>query len=283
VIRVEIESGDSIFKIADKLCTAGVISSPLCFVVLAFIRGCHTKVQAGEYSFPVSTSLWSVLTLLASGAVVLHRIVIPEGVTIRSVLEITNAHPCLCGPSVGALPEGTILPGTYFFSGKTRRERIIGRMQNGLNGLLSRLDVAKAPLGLSIGEIITLASIVEKETDRSTERSLIASVFLNRLRINMRLQADPTVIYAIESKFGKLNRPLCKQDLKFDSPYNTYRHAGLPPTPICCPGKEAIKSIFYAKPSKFLYFVATPKGGHEFSETLQEHNRSVVIGRRKKH
>jgi UPF0755 protein len=163
------------------------------------------------------------------------------------------------------------LPGTYYFSQGELRQNLVNRLNA---SMIQTLKTVNSKF-LNSDEILILASIVEKETKLPQEKQTVAGVYLARLKLKMRLQADPTVIYAISGTVGTMSRALTRQDLKFASPYNTYMHCGLPPTAICCPGKDTLVAVANAKPEEYLYFVADHTGGHAFSETLEGHNANV--------
>jgi UPF0755 protein len=277
-----IDRGLGVLDIARLLYEKGLIASRFFFVLLAFCRGKCWSLKAGEYWISRKSTLGRIVDMLADGEVVLHRIQIPEGVTARVVANIVNAHHHLVGEPVLSIAEGGILPGTIFFSGqKTTRSWITAMLGKKREELLDQCydAISTENRQMSREEIIILASIVEKETSLAKERPLIARVFLNRLDLGMPLQADPTIIYAIELETGRpLGRPLCKADLAYNSEYNTYRHKGLPPKPICCPGEASIKAVFEALKagkSKLLYFVAAQDGkGHIFSSSNEQHNKN---------
>jgi UPF0755 protein len=281
---VKIKKGMSIFDIVNKLYKKKVIENKFFFFVLAFFKDVRKKLKSGKYQMPMNVPLVKILNILVEGKSITHKISIPEGITSKKVLQITNSHPCLSGEEIKELEEGGILPGTYFFSDKELKENIIKRMKASLKVFLDKLfkKYVSPPQNLSCEKVVILASIIEKETSIPEEKSIISGVFFNRMKIGMRLQADPTVIYGIKLKQGKLGRALTRKDLKFKSPYNTYINKGLPPTPICCPGEESIKAVFNAAPSNFLYFVAYKKGRHVFSRNLREHNIKTIKVHRKK-
>jgi UPF0755 protein len=255
----------------------GAIANRFAFIIMAFLRNVRKKLKAGKYQIRRQSPQREILDILIAGGVIIHKLSIPEGLTIAVVQEILNRHPCLQGQKIQDLQEGSILPGTYFFGdGKTRGE-MLAMMSAKLGSLLDSLMARHTlPVPLTKSEIVVLASIVEKETAREEERPLVACVFFNRLKIGMRLQADPTVIYGMTLGKCKMARPLTRKDWQFDSPFNTYLHKGLPPAPICCPGESSIRAVFCAAQSGALYFVASPAGGwHNFSGDLAAHNRNV--------
>ncbi|MDR1208425.1 MAG: endolytic transglycosylase MltG [Holosporales bacterium] len=269
MILVTIPQKSSIFKIAQELHKKGIVKSKFGFIFFAFRTGVYSKLKAGQYVFSKGMDVSNVVHALVNGLVVIHKVTIPEGVTVLRIKEILQENPCLSG-AISSLPvEGYASPGTYYFTEGTSRQKIFRQLNERMKKFLGTLSSR----WLSPNESLILASIVEKETKLSSEKQKIAGVFLYRLQHNMKLQADPTVAYAVFG--GAAPRPLTRQDCKFESPYNTYVSKGLPPTPICCPGEETLKAIAAAAPDSDVYFVANSTGGHTFSKTLDEHNRAV--------
>ena len=223
-----------------------------------------------------------VLKLLNQGGNVVRRVVVPEGLTSWQVVELLNARDDLTGAVATLPPEGSLAPAGFDFQRGDDRTGLIERMQAEQKAILDAAWASRAPdLPLaSEEELLTLASIVEKETAVPEERRRVASVFVNRLKRGMRLQTDPTVIYGITEGKGALGRGLRATELAQATPYNTYVRAGLPPTPIANPGKAAIEAAANPEPDDFLYFVADGTGGHAFARTLEEHNRNVANWRR---
>ncbi|MDR1025947.1 MAG: endolytic transglycosylase MltG [Lactobacillus sp.] len=263
--------------VANKLTEAGVVSSPLFFRILARIKGVDTQLKAGEYEFPARISMIDALNKMASGDVVYHRITLPEGKTSRQFLDLIDAHPLLSGEIGVYADEGEMLPETYSFTRDTPKDEVVRQAKEAMDKIAKRAwENREDGLPLkNIKQMIVLASIIEKETSVPSERGLVASVFVNRLIKGMRLQTDPTVIYAITNGEAELGRALTRKDLKFDSPYNTYLYYGLPPGPICNPSRESIMKAVNPDFSDYLYFVADGTGGHAFSRSLNEHNRRV--------
>ena len=221
--------------------------------------------------------------ILASGKVYLRKITFAEGLTSREIADILYQNEILEG-DFELPPEGSFLPETYTFSRGDTRQSIINQGVAAMNKVLEQAWQEKdADLPLkNKEEMLILASIVEKETGVAAERPQVASVFVNRLKKGMLLQTDPTVIYALTLGKSDLGRDLRSKDLSVDSPYNTYKYAGLPPTPICSPGKAAIMAVAHPDKTPYLYFVASGTGGHNFARTLQEHNVNVRKWRAKK-
>ncbi len=283
---VTIRSGEGRIQIAEKLQDAGVVSSRQLFVINHFTRNfvrwfngqSWRDLKAGEYEFKPGASMRTVLETVAKGKTVLYRITIPEGWTSQQIVKRVMAMPDLVGDISQVPAEGTLLPDTYRFSKGSERNDVIKRMQTALEKTLAQLWEKRAPdLPLATKEeALILASIVEKETGIGAERKRVASVFLNRLRKGMRLQSDPTIIYGIVGGKGSLGRPIYRSDIKKETPYNTYHIKGLPPTPICNPGRAAIEAVLQPDSSDDLFFVADGTGGHKFSKTLKEHNAAVA-------
>ncbi len=275
-VSVLIPPGSGGEKIAILLAEAGAITHPDAFRLLSIMEGKHQRFQAGEYLFTVGITPLGVMEKLASGDIVHHLVTIPEGKTSAEIFRILAADKILTG-EVKVLPaEGSLLPETYDFLRGTTRTELLARMAKAQKQVLDNLWPQRQS-GLPFAtplEAITLASIVEKETGIPAERSRIAGVYVNRLKIGMPLQADPTVAYG---RYGGqyADKPLTLTDLKTDSPYNTYMHTGLPPGPICHPGKAAIEAVLNPMQTKELYFVATGDGGHRFAETNDQHSVNV--------
>lgn len=267
----------SLKKIADFLHKQGIIASPSIFVLGVRASGNTHKIKSGEYSIPRRASAKMVMDILVSGQTYIRRVVIPEGLTSAQIVEILNNAKGLVGIISQTPKNGTLLPETYHYSYGDTKEGIIVRMQNAMKRVIDAEWEKRAdnlPLK-SKQEAIILASIVEKETSKDAERAMVAGVFINRLNKKMRLQSDPTVIYAVTDGRLDLNRSLKKKDLKIQHPYNTYVIPALPAGPIGNPGKEAIKAVLNPAQTEALYFVATGRGGHAFAKTLKEHNKNI--------
>lgn len=268
--------------IAELLQQDGVIRNKVVFEVAAKFSGHGGALQSGEYEFPAQTSMFGAMDLLANGKTVKHRLTIPEGLTSDEVVALVTAAPALAGDAGPPPPEGSVLPETYIYSYGEQRRELIGRMQKAMTQALAQAwNDRRDDLYLTDPkQALILASIVEKESAKEDEREHMAGVFVNRLRLGMPLQSDPTVIYAIEGdKSHKLDRPLTHADLSVDSPYNTYATKGLPPGAIDNPGKSSLRAATRPQRTDDLYFVADGKGGHVFAQTLAEHERNVAAYR----
>lgn len=284
-ISVIIPKGTGLNKTAALLAEKGIVDDARWFVLYARLNGLANKLKAGEYAFSGSISLEVIAQKLVDGDVVVRSLTIPEGKALAEILKIVNENPYLSGDVTLSLQEGDILPETYHFTRGETRNSILKKARQAMKKVLASA-YAERDAGLPLKskqELLVLASIIEKETGLASERAKVASVFINRLRLGMRLQTDPTVIYAVTNGQMNLGRPLYRKDLQYDSPYNTYVYAGLPPMPICSPGRAAIMAAVHPEKTKYLYFVADGvTGGHRFAKSLSEHNANVVLYRKAK-
>ncbi len=272
------ERGAGFQAIGRQLAAAGIIRHPALFASLAWLTRDKGALLSGEYQFPAAISPHGVLDLLRSGHTIIHKLVVPEGRTSAEALALVEHAEALTGVVETPPGEGEILPATYSYSWGDQRQALIDRMRRGMRAALAELWANRAPnLPLTSPEqAVILASIIEKETGVPAERAEIAGVFYNRLRLGMRLQSDPTVIYGLTLGKFALDRPLVHEDLRIDSPYNTYVIKGLPPGPIGNPGRAALKAALQPASTDALYFVADGSGGHAFAATLEEHNKNVA-------
>ncbi|MFN7113873.1 MAG: endolytic transglycosylase MltG [Alphaproteobacteria bacterium] len=277
-----VEPGSPVAKIARDLETQGFVKSALVFEIGArYIQLRYPDrggLKAGEYQMPVTAAPRDILRILQMGKTFQRRITIPEGLMAVEIIALINAADAMTGEITDIPPEGSLLPETYHYTRGTKRSDMVSRMQRSMTAALAELWEKRAE-GLPLAtpqEAIIFASIVEKETAIAAERPRVAGVFVNRLRLGMKLQTDPTVIYAITEGKTRLGRPLLRRDLEeVDSPYNTYKYAGLPPGPIANPGYQSIAAALNPETHDYIFFVADGTGGHAFGKTLQEHNRNV--------
>ena len=272
-----IPKGTGLNMIAQKLEKDQIIDNKWIFIAAATLQGKESSLKAGEYEIKAKSSTEDVLALLSEGKILLRQYTIPEGFTTAQVIKLLNARENLTGRITKIPVEGTLMPETYRYQFQDSRQAQLQHMQTAMKATLTQLwDARQTNLPLkNMTEALILASIVEKETGISGERRKVAGVFINRLKIGMPLQSDPTVIYAMTKGKEPLGRPLYRSDLKIDSPYNSYRYKGLPPTPICNPGRLAIEAVLNPENHNYYYFVADGTGGHAFATSLDGHNRNV--------
>lgn len=283
-----VEKGSGVKKIAADLQAQGIIKNDLLFLGAVRLKNVQTDMKAGEYQFDPGATMTTIINKIAMGAVVPRSVTIPEGLTSFQIVRRLDQADELEADATNIPEEGILLPETYTYSRDEKVSDILKQMNAAMVATITKLWPQRAPdLPFSTTkEAVTLASIVEKETGIESERNRIAGVFVNRLRQGIPLQTDPTVIYAItkgrpqEGGMGPLGRRLTLKDLEFDSPYNTYMYAGLPPGPIANPGRAAIAAALNPEKHDYLYFVADGKGGHVFAKTLEEHNTNVVKWRK---
>lgn len=273
-----IARGSSVQEIAAQFTNANLAAHPLLFRAAArLLAGNH--LQAGEYEFTPEQSLADMLAMLHDGRSVIRRQIIIEGLTSQTIVDELNANPALTGTVETIPPEGSLLPETYHYSYGDKRSDLITRMTKAATDLM-QAEWDKRDPGLPITtpqQAIIMASLIEKETGKKPEeRARVAGVFYNRMRVGMRMQSDPTVIYAMAGGKGEIGRDLTRDDLGFASPYNTYFSDGLPPGPICNPGRAAILAALHPEAHDYLYFVADGTGGHAFAKDLAEHNRNAA-------
>ncbi len=263
--------------IARALKAAGVIRNATLFELEVRLKGEAAELKAGEYAIPSKASMAKIAAILIAGKVVEHKLTIPEGFTSQMAFNVVKANKVLLGMAGRVPPEGSLLPDTYLFTRGTTRAQLFARMHAAQLRFLARAWARRSPgLPLKTAEqAVILASIVEKETALPLERRNVAAVFENRLRLGMKLQSDPTIIYGI-TKGYPLGHPILESELSAATPYNTYVIDGLPPTPICNPGRASILAVLHPLKSKDLYFVADGKGGHVFAATIAQQDKNVA-------
>jgi UPF0755 protein len=265
-------------SIADQLERAGVIDSAMWFNILTLLDGTRAALKRGEYAFTAGVSMNEIENELIAHRVVRYKLTIPEGLTSEQVVDRLREDPVLIGEIREPPREGSLMPDTDYFERGDTRLSILSRMAKVQARTVEEIWKGRAPdLPIkSPGEMVTLASIVEKETGKPEERPHVAGVFVNRLEKHMRLESDPTIVYGLAMGRGTLGHSITKADLNQSTPYNTYIIGGLPPGPICNPGKAALEAVANPSRSKDLYFVADGSGGHVFSETLDQHQKNVA-------
>jgi UPF0755 protein len=289
-----IREGLTLRQIAYELESQGLIRSKNLFLIWARLKGYGKNIKAGEYRLSTGMNPLMILNRITEGRIITHPVTIPEGFRISQIGDLLDREGVVDKQAFYALAsdpetakkyqipapnlEGYLYPDTYYFGKNTSAADVIQVMVTRFWEVIGPLRGRIESSGLTLSEVVTLASIVEKETGRAEERPVIASVFLNRLNRNMRLETDPTVIYGLENFDGNLK----KKHLKEKSPYNTYVIRGLPPGPIANSGLEAIRAVLYPAETEFLYFVSKNDGTHHFSKTLTEHNRAVQKYQKKK-
>ena len=269
---------DDAAGIADQLERAGVIDSAMWFNLLTVLDGNRGALKRGEYAFKAGMSMNDIENELIAHRVIRYKITIPEGLTSEQVVDRLHEDTVLTGDIREPPREGSLMPDTYYFERGDTRVSILSRMAKIQAKTVEDVWKARSPdLPIkSPWEMVTLASIVEKETGKTEERPRVAGVFINRLDKHMRLDSDPTIVYGLALGKGTLGRSITRADLNQSTPYNTYIIDGLPPGPICNPGKAALEAVAKPARSKDLYFVADGTGGHAFAETLDQHQKNVA-------
>ena len=276
---VVIATGSSAATVAELLQRHGIISQGWVFRAGVRISGQGHNLKAGEYLIPAHASMRDIMNLMVEGQSVNLAVTLPEGLTSRQIVDRLSAEPSLVDEITDIPPEGSLLPETYKFTPGDTRQNIVNRMRRDRDRVLTEVWSRRVD-GLPIStpeELVILASIVEKETAISDERSRVAAVFINRLNRKMRLQSDPTVIYGIFGGKGKPSeRPITRADLDQLNAYNTYQIDGLPPGPIANPGRASLEAVANPSRTADLYFVADGTGGHAFAENYEDHRRNVA-------
>jgi UPF0755 protein len=297
-VRLIVPPGATAESIGRDLQVNGLTRHALVFRALVRSRGVGGRIKAGDYTLEGPLSLQDILDKLVLGQVDRRGLTVPEGRSAAEIAVLVEGHgldpAAFLAASRDPTPvrdldpqatdlEGYLFPDTYDVpraEGPEPEKALVRRMTQRFRDVVGP-ELTRRATTLSVRELVTLASIVELETGRADERPQIAAVFLNRLRLGMPLQTDPTIIYALKTA-GRWDGNIRKQDLELESPYNTYRNPGLPPGPIACPGRDAILAVLAPAPSRALYFVSRNDGSHQFSDTLEEHNRAVARYQKKK-
>ena len=273
-----IESGMTLREVVDKLHSEKIIKNPTTFLYIGqMLKGVDPKVRYGEYFFQKNSSYYEILHKMIRGNVSYRMVRVVEGLSANSAIKIIDGSIGLIGQMPERIPEGSLMPETYFYSYNDTKQSIVKRMQDAMKKSVDELweNRDKSIPIVSKEQAIILASIVEKETGIDNERGKVASVFINRLHKGMKLQSDPTIIYSFTFGDKKLERPIKVSDIQNNSSFNTYHIYGLPPTPICNPGLASLKAVMNPLKTDYLYFVASGHGDHIFSQTIQEHNANV--------
>lgn len=284
-VLFSISRGQTVSTVADALARNNMVDSAALFKLAVRAQG--GRIQSGDYEIPAGTSAWRIARMFAHGEIATTTIVIPEGLTVKQIKNLlletaalTGAVECDAGNDapVCNLHDGDIFPDTYRVAKGTSRLALLDLARKKMDAIHTAWDkagrIAPTPLK-DWNDVITLASIVQKETPRESEMPIVASVYLNRLNKKMRLQADPTVVYALTDGLGDMQgRALLRGHLKIDSPYNTYMHYGLPPAPIANVGQAAIRAVLAPADTNYLFFVADGQGGHRFANSYEEHMRN---------
>ncbi len=294
-VVIEVKKGSGFTLVVNKLEREGVIDDSRGIRLAALLKGAHKRIKAGEYELSASMTPLEILDTLVAGRIRQHRVTFPEGYNIREIADTLRADGVLYTEErydefienvfnreyarsfglEGDTLEGYLFPDTYHFTKKMDVDEIIGRMVARFKEVYTPEMIAAAEAaGLSIGQAVTLASIIQKEAGEVEEMPLISAVFHNRLKKGYRLQSDPTVIYGVELE-GSFDGNLKRSHLRDATPYNTYTNYGLPPGPIASPGKRALRAAVYPAAEPYLYFVSRNDGTHKFSRTLVEHNKAV--------
>ncbi len=274
---VYIKQGQTVNEIVKTLKNENLIKSQFLFNVLLKLTGNDKKIQYGEYSFQGEISKLDIVEKLINGNYYYRKITIPECSSIKEILDIVNNNIFLIG-NISKIPsEGTIFPDTYFFQRNDDKNVIISRMQKKMDKAVASIWRNDNELLQSQGDLINLASLIEAEAKNNFEKYIISSVFYNRIKIGMKLQSDPTILYYKNLKSKIKTRKIFKKDLLSDNPWNTYTRKGLPLTAICSPGIKALDAAMNPRKTSFLYFVADGIGGHRFSDNYKEHVANIKL------
>lgn len=283
----QVPSGSGLSSIATRLEKDGLIKSAFLFKLVTKLRGNERNFKAGEFSVTSPASMRQIYDTLSEGKAILYPFTAPEGLTSAQIFRSMTKLDTLVDDSPELPAEGTLLPETYMTPRGMKKSALLKQMQKDQSDILDRLWLARDP-DLPIktkAEAVILASVVEKETGISSERDVVAGVFINRLRKGMRLQSDPTIIYGVSKGEPLLNkkgqqRGIRRSEIDKKTDWNTYQIDGLPKTPICNPGKDAIAAVLKPAETDYLFFVADGTGGHVFAKTVREHNNNVIKWRK---
>jgi len=292
-IIFEVERGKGAEAIARSLKEKGVIKKEWPFLLSYQLFYSPESLKAGEYAFSLPLSTKEVLRILSAGQIYLHPLTIPEGLTGQEISELLHSLDFIkeeefleAFSQIKALSawdeeaqnlEGYLFPETYFFPKGIPAQKIISTMVSQFQGIFrDEWKRRTQEMGFSVREVVILASLIEKEASIPEEKTIVSAVFHNRLKRGMKLDCDPTIIYVLKQE-GRYEGRLRYKDLRFDSPYNTYLYPGLPPSPICNPGRESLQAALYPAEEEFLYFVSKNDGSHHFSRTFKEHQRAVLL------
>lgn len=273
---IKISKGSKVHTVANLLEAHGAITSQILFI--AYIKLSRASIKHGEYEIPAHSSLSDIVKLLSRGKTIVHEITFPEGLTSYQFVTMLNNTSMLYGEPLDVPEEGSLFPDTYHYVWETPRADLLAKMRRKQTQILDQIWNQRdtdTPFR-SKKELLVLASIIEKEANLNSERSRVASVFLNRLRKHMRLQSDATVLYGITLGRKPLDRKLTLEDLRKETPYNTYKIEGLPYEPICSPGYESLYAAAHPEHTPFLFFMRKAEGGHSFAATFEEHKKNVM-------
>lgn len=279
-VLVNVAPGATVTDVANVLKQNGLIDSASSFKLA--VRGMGGRIQVGQYEIPQGSSSWRIAKMLVNGDVATTKVLIPEGLTIKQIKILLAGNEELsgdidCAPdmtlAVCGVRDGDVFPDTYKVARGTPRLAVLDLARKKMESVKSKMVSRSVPYPLkNWNDVVTLASIVQKETPKVSEMPIVASVYLNRLRSGMRLQADPTVVYVLTDGLGDMQgEALLTGHLKIDSPYNTYRNAGLPPGPIANVGADALRAVLKPADTNYMFFVADGRGGHRFSNSYEEH------------
>jgi len=285
-VTVIIKPGVSVTRLTNYLVKNNAIASRDLFMFSVRLNG--GKIMAGEYDIPRGAGVWVIASMITKGQVATTTVTIPEGYTIKQIKNLLMASSALSGDvdcktdaPVCNLKEGDLFPDTYRVARGISRLAFLDLARKKMVDIKNSMDTGKYPTPIkNWNEVMTLASIVQKETPLKAEMPIVASVYLNRLNSKMRLQADPTIVYVLTDGEGDMHgKALYSKHLKIDSPYNTYQNNGLPPTPIASVGRDAIYAVLHPAKTKYLYFVADGRGGHKFTHSFDEHKKNHGVWR----